>query len=74
MALSPDSAPVGLVHFRPFTRPLAATTGGVIDDLFVDPSGRGSGIGEALVQAVADEGRSRGWSVLRWITAECVGR
>lgn len=70
LALSSDGVPVGLAHFRPFARPLSATTGGFIDDLFVDPSGRGSGVVDALVHAVTDEGRARGWSVIRWITAE----
>jgi GNAT superfamily N-acetyltransferase len=61
---------VGLTHFRAFARPLSATMGGFLDDLFVAPEARGSGAAEALIQAVADEGRRRGWSVIRWITAE----
>lgn len=61
---------IGLAHFRPFARPLSATTGGFLDDLFVDPAARGSGAAEALLDALADVGRARGWSVIRWITAE----
>lgn len=61
---------VGLTHFRPFARPLSASIGGFLDDLFVDPAARGSGAAEALIQAVADEGRKQGWTVIRWITAE----
>ncbi|TNC73884.1 GNAT family N-acetyltransferase [Rubellimicrobium roseum] len=61
---------VGLTHFRAFARPLSATTGGFLDDLFVDPEARGCGAAEALVRAVAEEGRQRGWSVIRWITAK----
>lgn len=61
---------IGLAHFRPFARPLSATAGGFLDDLFVDPAARGSGAAEALIDALADEGRKRGWSVIRWITAE----
>lgn len=34
-----------------------------------DTAARGSGAAEALLQAVADEGRRRGWTVIRWITA-----
>lgn len=60
---------VGLAHFRPFARPLSATVGGYLDDLFVDPAARGTGAAQALIAAVADEGRARGWSVIRWITA-----
>ncbi len=65
-----DGRLVGLAHFRAFARPLSATTGGFLDDLFVDPDARGSGAAAALIRAVADEGRARGWTVIRWITAE----
>lgn len=70
LALSGDDQPIGLAHFRPFARPLSATTGGFLDDLFVAPQARGRGVAEALIQAVAGIGRERGWSVIRWITAE----
>lgn len=61
---------IGLAHFRAFARPLSASTGGFLDDLFVDPDARGSGAAAALIDAVAATGRARGWSVIRWITAE----
>lgn len=61
---------IGLAHFRPFARPLSASTGGFLDDLFVDPKARGSGAAAALIAALADEGRAQGWTVIRWITAE----
>lgn len=61
---------IGLAHFRPFARPLSASTGGFLDDLFVDPAARGSGAADALIAAIADEGRKQGWTVIRWITAE----
>ena len=61
---------IGLTHFRPFARPLSATTGGFLDDLFVVPEARGSGAARLLIEAVAAIGTSRGWSVIRWITAE----
>lgn len=61
---------VGLAHFREFSRPLSATRGGFLDDLFVTPEARGSGAARALLAALADEARSRGWSVVRWITAD----
>lgn len=63
-------APVGLAHVRPYARPLSASTGGFLDDLFVDPAARGTGAAQALIAAVADLGRARGWTVIRWITAE----
>ncbi|WP_237214514.1 GNAT family N-acetyltransferase [Falsiroseomonas oryziterrae] len=61
---------LGLAHFRPFARPLSATVGGFLDDLFVDPAARGQRVADALIEAVAEEGRQRGWSVIRWITAD----
>lgn len=68
-AVSDEGALVGLAHFRPFARPLSATIGGFLDDLFVDPAHRSTGAADALIAAVAEEGRRRGWSVIRWITA-----
>ncbi|WP_043836641.1 GNAT family N-acetyltransferase [Muricoccus aerilatus] len=70
---------VGLAHFRPFARPLSASTGGYLDDLFVDPQMRGPQmdgrrVADALIEAIAEEGRRRGWSVIRWITAESNAR
>ncbi len=61
---------IGLTHYRPFARPLSASTGGFLDDLFVMPAARGSGAAKALIDAVANEGKKRSWTVIRWITAE----
>lgn len=61
---------IGLAHFRAFSRPLAATSAGFLDDLFVDPGTRGLGVAKALIGAVASEGEKRGWSLVRWLTAE----
>ncbi|MEU5218615.1 GNAT family N-acetyltransferase [Streptomyces sp. NPDC020807] len=61
---------VGLAHYRPFARPLSATTGGFLDDLFVAPESRGSGAADALLGALRGIAAERGWSVVRWITAD----
>ncbi len=61
---------VGLAHFRAFARPLSASTGGFLDDLFVDPAFRGGRVADALIGRLAEIGRERGWSVVRWITAD----
>lgn len=60
---------IGLAHFRAFRRPLSASIGGYLDDLFVAPDARGSGAAQALIAAVSAQGRAKGWSVIRWITA-----
>lgn len=70
IALDEGGTAVGLAHFRQFTRPLTASRGGFLDDLFVDPGARGSGAAQALIKAVAEEGRERGWTVIRWITRD----
>lgn len=61
---------IGLAHYRPFARPLSATTGGYLDDLFVDPAHRGSGAADHLLTRLGDIAAERGWSVVRWITAD----
>ena len=60
----------GIAHFRPFARPLAASTGCYLDDLFVDPQARGSGAVDALLTELRRVALARGWSVVRWITAD----
>lgn len=42
----------------------------VMNDLFVVPEARGSGIAEALIGACADEARARGAAELVWQTAK----
>jgi GNAT superfamily N-acetyltransferase len=60
----------GLAHYRDFVRPLRAALGGYLDDLFVVPTLRGSGAADALLDELRRLGRERGWTVIRWITAE----
>jgi ribosomal protein S18 acetylase RimI-like enzyme len=60
----------GLAHFREFARPLRAAVGGYLDDLFVEPALRGSGAADALLDELKRIGAERGWTVIRWITAE----
>ena len=70
VAVNAGGTLIGFAHFRPFLRPLAASTGGFLDDLFVTPDARGSNAGGALIDAVKAEGAARGWTVIRWITAK----
>ena len=70
VAQAADGTLLGLTHFRPFARPLSATTGCFLDDLFVSPDARGLGVADALVEGVRAIATERGWSVVRWITAE----
>lgn len=61
---------VGLAHFRAMPRPLTGSMAGFLDDLFVDPTCRGTGTADRLITAVADLGRARGWTIIRWLTAD----
>ncbi|MER6447209.1 GNAT family N-acetyltransferase [Streptomyces venezuelae] len=61
---------LGLAHYRPFARPLSATVGCYLDDLFVAPQYRGSGAADLLLGALRALAAERGWSVVRWITAD----
>lgn len=70
LAVDADGNAVGLAHYRPYARPLSASTGGFLDDLFVSPAARGHETSKQLVAAVVQAGRKRGWTVIRWITAE----
>ena len=65
-----DGRLVGLAHVCPFARPLAASTGLWLDDLFVDPSVRGGGVGAALIERCRAVAMERGHGIVRWVTAE----
>ena len=68
--LEGDNHPCGLAHVRRMPRPLGGTEIGFLDDMFVDPASRGNKVGEALFDALRNRARDRGWSKIRWITAD----
>jgi ribosomal protein S18 acetylase RimI-like enzyme len=70
IALDADGKPVALAHIREFLRPLMSSVAGYLDDLYVDPTLRGSGVVDDLFEAAKALGRERQWSVIRWITRE----
>jgi ribosomal protein S18 acetylase RimI-like enzyme len=61
---------IGLAHWRRFARPLSATVGLYLDDLFVAPEARGAGAVDALLAALRRIAAAEGLSVVRWITAD----
>ena len=65
-----DGRAVGLAHFRRMPSPLRGADIGFLDDLFVDPAARGGRIGERLLLHLAEVARTRGWSLIRWLTAD----
>ena len=60
----------GIAHIRRFARPSSGTTGLWLDDLFTRSDLRGSGVGRALLDAVAAIAADEQLSVVRWITDE----
>lgn len=65
-----DGQVVGLAHYRAQPKPLLGEDAGFLDDLFVQPEHRGAGAARLLIDSVAAVARERGWSTVRWITAE----
>ncbi len=65
-----DGELLGLAHYRQFARPLDGGFGGYLDDLFVDPDHRGHGAADALLTELRAIAVRRGWSVVRWMTAD----
>lgn len=61
---------VGFTHFRSYERPLPATVGAYIDDMFVDSMARGQGVVDLMIKAVGAFAESQGWDVVRWMTRE----
>ena len=43
---------------------------GRLDDLYVVPAARGTGAVDAILKALREIGRQRGWSKIRWVTAD----
>lgn len=41
-----------------------------LEDLFVDDAARGKGAGRALIEAIINEARVKGWSKVYWVTRE----
>lgn len=61
---------MGMMHYREMVSPLRGATVGFLDDLYVVPEQRGSGVVDALFDALGSAAKSRGWPFVRWITAD----
>ena len=60
---------VGLAHFVLHLTTWTVTPACYLEDLFVVPRQRGTGVGRALIAGLADRGRAAGWSGIHWLTA-----
>lgn len=61
---------LGFMHFRAMPSPLRGAMVGFLDDLFVSPKARGKGVVNALYKELENQGKEKGWPLIRWITAE----
>lgn len=60
---------LGFMHFRPMPSPLRGVIMGFLDDLFVAPRHRGSGVVQLLFTELKTIARESEWQAVRWITA-----
>jgi GNAT superfamily N-acetyltransferase len=63
----------GLVHALTHRSTWAATSYCYLEDLFVAPAGRGTGVARRLIEAVTDEASRRGSEKVYWHTQEFNG-
>ena len=60
---------VGFMHFREMPSPLRGTLIGFLDDLYVHPEHRGSGMVQSLFKELKSLAQKNDWPYVRWITA-----
>ena len=64
-----DGIPIGLAHWRRFSRPSRGATAIFLDDLFLAPDARGAGAGTALMARLHGIAQEEGLIEVRWITS-----
>lgn len=70
LAVSPTGGLLGFMHFRAMPRPLHGVEIGFLDDLFVEPSSRGYGVAQEMLEQLAVIAADKEWAVVRWLTAD----
>ncbi len=66
LATLPDRSPVGIALYYRSVNTFKGQTGMFLEDLFVEPDLRGSGIGIALLRHLAEIAVDRGYNVIEW--------
>ncbi len=61
---------LGLMHYRAMPSPIRGTEMGFLDDLYVSPQVRGTGVVDSLFNALEQAAQEKGWPIVRWITSE----
>ena len=70
IARDDDGRAVGIVHWLAHPSTWSASHYTYLEDLFVDPSVRGGGVGRALIAHVTEAARAAGSDKVYWLTAE----
>ena len=70
VAKNGNNRQIGLMHFREMPSPLRGKKVGFLDDLFVLPESRGTGVVDEMFKKLSKESSKNGWPFVRWITAE----
>ncbi len=70
IARAADGRAVGFATVFWLWSTLSASRIGLMNDLFVDPAARGTGLAERLIESCRDECRARGATSLTWQTAK----
>lgn len=68
VAEAADGTLLGLLHYVPHPHTNSARMVGYLEDLFVAPDARGQRVGEKLIDALVDIGKTAGWYRIYWHT------
>ncbi|MHA6667829.1 N-acetyltransferase family protein [Homoserinimonas sp. A447] len=69
VASNDDGVVVGFAIYREQPDTFSAGPGMYLDDIFVDPAARRSGVAGAMLSTLRERARAKGVSQIRWITA-----
>jgi GNAT superfamily N-acetyltransferase len=70
VAEAPGRGVIGMANYMLHESTSMPTPVCYLQDLFVDPGERGAGVGEAMIQWLAAQMKTHGWSRLYWNTKE----
>ena len=70
VAKNGNNRQIGLMHFREMPSPLRGKKVGFLDNLFVLPDSRGTGVVDEMFKNLSKESAQNGRPFVRWITAE----